>query len=973
MKGEKPGLFDKAWWSGQVLEWAMRDPAFKTEMFRFVDVFPVLTTPDEIYRHVQEYLLRPGVNPPRAISMALKGAGMGGIARRMAAAQIARNLEGTAKNFIAGADIKDTVKTLRQLRKQRQAFTVDVLGEATVSEPEAEAYAGRYRVLIDGLTAECAEWKDDALLDTDDRGGLPRVNISVKASAMYSQLDPIDPEGSVEAAARRLLPLFVRAREQGAFINIDMESHDLRDLTYALFRRVMETPEMAGFEDAGVVVQAYLRDAEDDLRGLIDWAERAGRRITIRLVKGAYWDYETVKAHQEGWPSPVWLDKGDSDACFERCADILLGHHAVVRTAIGSHNVRSIAHAIACAEHHGVPQDGYEIQCLYGMAEPIKAAVVARGHRLRVYAPVGELIPGMAYLVRRLLENTSNESWLRHGFAEGADPDTLLARPHPTDRDPMLRPVPGALTDVEDPPPFQNEPLRDFAHPPARAAFGRAVAGVTERLGGTFAPVIDGRRVETGASLDSIDPADGATVIGHVQMARIEDADAAVAAAKRAFPGWRDTPARDRAATLFRLAAKMRAERDALSALVVREVGKPWREADGEVCEAIDFCEYYAREMLRLDVPQRMQHLPGELDHLFYEPRGVALVIAPWNFPAAILTGMTAAALVTGNTVVMKPAEQSMVIAARIFELAQAAGVPPGVLHFLPGQGETVGAHLVAHPDVATIAFTGSMAVGLEIWRAAGVTLPGQDRLKRVVCEMGGKNAIIVDSDADLDEAVSGVVKSAFGYAGQKCSACSRVIVLDDHHDAFVQRLEEATASLVLGDPADPATAVGPLVERSAQRRLETTIAAARSRARLRVGGGAHDGPGFFVQPTIFDEVSPEDPLANEEFFGPLLAVLRARDFEHALELANGTRYALTGGVYSRSPAHIEAARRGFRVGNLYINRGITGAIVGRQPFGGSRMSGAGTKAGGPDYLLQFLDPRAVSENTLRRGFAPEE
>ncbi len=971
MRGEKPGLFDKAWWSGQILEWAMRDEAFKTEMFRFVDVFPVLTTPDEVARHIQEYLLRPGLEAPAVIKMALKGAGLGSIATRMATGQIAKNLEGMAKRFIAGTDAASAVAALRELRQQKQAFTVDLLGEAVVSEPEAEAFAARYVDLIDGLARECAGWSPDERLDRDDQGPIPRVNVSVKASAMYSQFDPLPFDRTVEAAARRLLPIFRRARERGVFLNVDMEQHAYKDLTLALFRRVLEDPSLEGWEHAGIAMQAYHRDCEADVRELVKWAKKARRRVTVRLVKGAYWDYETVRAAQEGWRCPVWLDKADSDVTYERCAELLLDNHKHVRTALGSHNVRSLAFALATAEKMGIPQSGYEIQCLYGMAEPIKAACVARGHRVRVYAPIGQLLPGMAYLVRRLLENTSNQSWLRLGFVEGKGQEELLAPPRPVNRDPYLRPRPPAETPADRPPPFANEPLRDFTDPARREAFTAAVRNVERVLGRTYAPIIDGKPVQTGRTMERLDPNDGRTRVGTFHLAGVAEADRAVAGARAAFPAWRDPPVRDRAGLLFRVAARLRARRDELSALMVREVGKPWRMCDGDVAEAIDFCEFYGREMLRLSEPRLTQHVPGETNHLVYQGRGVSVVIAPWNFPVAILTGMAAAALAAGNTVVMKPAEQSTVLAAWLMEIFQQAGAPPGVLQFVPGVGEEIGPRLVSHPDVSTVAFTGSLQVGLQIWRDAAATAPGQALLRRVVCEMGGKNAIVVDGDADLDEAVLGVLHSAFGYAGQKCSACSRAIVVADHYDAFVQRLVEATRSLVVAPATDPGSSVGPVIDADAHQRILRTIADARARGLRLVLGGEHPGPGWFVPPTIFADVPPDDPIAQEEIFGPVLAVIRARHLDEALEIANGTRYALTGGVFSRSPANIAKAKEKFRVGNLYVNRGITGAMVQRQPFGGFGMSGGGTKAGGPDYLLHFLDARVVTENTQRRGFAP--
>jgi RHH-type proline utilization regulon transcriptional repressor/proline dehydrogenase/delta 1-pyrroline-5-carboxylate dehydrogenase len=404
----------------------------------------------------------------------------------------------------------------------------------------------------------------------------------------------------------------------------------------------------------------------------------------------------------------------------------------------------------------------------------------------------------------------------------------------------------------------------------------------------------------------------------------------------------------------------------------VYECGKGWREADADVCEAIDFCEYYAASAERLQ--GRGVDVPGEENRFVYRPRGVAAVIAPWNFPLAILTGMTTAALVTGNTVVMKPAEQSSIVGAQLMEIFREVGLPPGVLNFLPGPGETVGAALVEHPAVAIIAFTGSRQVGLAInARAAQVSLSTHVGVKRVIAEMGGKNAIVVDDDADLDEAVQGVVKSAFGYQGQKCSACSRAIVLAGVHDTFLARLVEATRSLSIGPAEDPGNRLGPVIDEESRQRILKYIELGRKEAReaLRMDVGKLAEEGFYVGPHVFSEVKPDARIAQEEIFGPVLAVLRAPDLDQAIRLANSTDYALTGGIFSRSPANIDRARHEIQVGNLYINRPITGALVGRQPFGGFKMSGIGSQAGGPDYLLQFVIPRTITENTLRRGFAP--
>ncbi len=394
-------------------------------------------------------------------------------------------------------------------------------------------------------------------------------------------------------------------------------------------------------------------------------------------------------------------------------------------------------------------------------------------------------------------------------------------------------------------------------------------------------------------------------------------------------------------------------------------------EADGDVCEAIDFLEFYGREMLRLGEPRPLGHAPGEDSQLVFEPRGVAAVIAPWNFPLAISTGMTAAALVAGNTVVYKPAEDSVGVGSALSDVLRQAGVPDGVFNFLPGEGATVGARLVSHPDVKLIAFTGSMEVGLQIVESCGRVAEGGQEVKKVIAEMGGKNAIIVDSDADFDIAIREVIHSAFGYQGQKCSACSRLILPESIHDAFLARLLPAIESIQLGPADDPSTYVGPVVSEEARQKILSYIEIGLQEGQLALRRSVNGTEGRHAPIAVFTGIRPEHRLAQEEIFGPVLAVLKVRDYDHALEVANSTRFALTAGVFSRSPVNIEKARRQMRVGNLYINRGCTGAIVERHPFGGFKLSGLGTKAGGTEYLQEFMVMRTITENTLRQGFAP--
>ncbi len=417
----------------------------------------------------------------------------------------------------------------------------------------------------------------------------------------------------------------------------------------------------------------------------------------------------------------------------------------------------------------------------------------------------------------------------------------------------------------------------------------------------------------------------------------------------------------------------MRSARYELAAWEVLEVGKTWSESDADVVEAIDFCTFYSQEMRRIGNGRLTQDVPGEVSIESYVPRGVAAIIAPWNFPLAILCGMTVAALVTGNTVVIKPAEQSSVLGAIFMSLLQEAGLPDGVANLVCGTGEEVGSLLVAHPAVDLIAFTGSREVGTLIWGTAGVTHRDQRNLKKVICEMGGKNALIIDTDADLDEAVLGIIQSAFSFQGQKCSALSRLITVGDIHKRLIPRLTEAVAALEIGQPEHPNTDIGPVIDHDSLEKVQGYIDLGKREHHLVFQAQLPAGlEGYYVAPAIFDSVQPDARMAQEEIFGPVLAVITAKDLSTAIQIANNTPFALTGGLYSRSPQNIERARSDFLVGNLYINRSITGAIVGRHPFGGFKMSGGGTKAGGSDYLLNFMFPRVVTENTLRHGFAPE-
>ncbi|MGB5962042.1 MAG: L-glutamate gamma-semialdehyde dehydrogenase [Coleofasciculaceae cyanobacterium] len=950
-------------WDDKLLDWAMANPGLRAQLFRFIDTLPALRSKPEIARHMQEYLGDESVELPAALKGMLNFAAADSMPGQVAATTVSTAVETLAHKYIAGETTKQVIKTIERLRKEKMAFTLDLLGEAVITEAEAQSYLDRYLELLEELSDEAKKWSTVEAIDSADGETLPRIQVSVKLTAFYSQFDPLDELGSTERVSDRIRILLRRAKELGAAVHFDMEQYAYKDLTLSILKQLLMEEEFRSRTDVGMTLQAYLRDSEQDLRGVIDWAKQRGYPLTVRLVKGAYWDQETIKAEQKDWQQPVYNEKAATDANFERMTQLMLENHEYIYSAIGSHNVRSQALAIAIAETLNIPRRRFEMQVLYGMGDQLAKALVKRGHRVRVYAPYGELLPGMAYLIRRLLENTANSSFLRQSL-EDRPVEELLAPPVVDPPQPPLNK--GGLKEG-----FPNAADTDYAEEEARAAAQQALQNVRQQLGKTYLPLVNGEYVETEVTVDSLNPSNPTEVIGKIGLLSIEQADAAMAAAKAAFPAWRRTPVRERAGVLRKAAELMELRRAELCAWVVLEVGKALKEADGEVSEAIDFCRYYADEMERFDQGHNYD-VAGENNRYIYQGRGVVVVISPWNFPIAIATGMTVAALAAGNCALLKPAEVSSVIAAKIAEILVEAGIPKGVFQYVPSKGSTVGAHFVKHPDVHLIAFTGSQEVGCRIYAEAAIVQPGQKHLKRVIAEMGGKNGIIVDESADLDQAVVGVVQSAFGYSGQKCSACSRVIVLAPVYDAFVGRLVEATRSLNIGIAEAPSTQVGPVVDANAQKRIKEYIEKGRTEAEVALEMPAPD-TGYFVGPVIFSEVPADATIAQEEIFGPVVAVIRAENFQEALDIANGTNFALTGGLYSRTPSHIEQATAEFEVGNLYINRTTTGAIVSRQPFGGFKMSGVGSKAGGPDYLLQFLEPRTITENIQRQGFAPIE
>jgi RHH-type proline utilization regulon transcriptional repressor/proline dehydrogenase/delta 1-pyrroline-5-carboxylate dehydrogenase len=944
-----PLVLTPAWFQQHLLDWATSDPDFRVKLLRFVDVLPTLRTPQSVADHVRQYFR--GTRAP--FIEAASGLASARPFRPILSQIVRSGVFSMADRFIAGATPEEALPRLRELAKDGVGYTVDLLGEATLSDTEADAYRDRYVALIEALAAAESE----------------HINVSIKLSALCPHLEPAAPAWVSAASAPRLRDILRAAMNHGAFINFDMEQYRYRELVLTAFQDALLEPEFAAYPHFGIVVQAYLRDAEQQISDLASFAKRRGTPVAVRLVKGAYWDEEHIIAEQNGWPVPVYTDKQETDASYDRCTDLLLDTWTHLRPAFGSHNPYSVAQAAVKARARGIADRDIEFQMLYGMAEGLRRQVAEMGWPTRVYMPLGQVIPGMAYLVRRLLENTSNQAWFNSG-ASGRDGvtshESLLPGAVAETGGETARTASGTTH-------FRNSPPAAFFLPESRGQMHEAIKRRRQSFGAKYPILIGEEAIADRETARVTYPDEPETVLGFVAQATSSDAAAAVAAAVSALPAWRDMPAAARTEVLRHAADLLEAERFHLAALMVFESGKPWHEADGDVSEAADYLRYYGAQAEALGAPRQVSQIAGEHNEYFHSGRGVAAIIAPWNFPLAIICGMSAGALAGGNCAILKPAGQSPIIAHELVRILRAAGVPPGVVQYLPGPGSQVGQALVEHPDVDIIAFTGSSEVGLRMIETAAKTRPGQRSVKRVTAEMGGKNAIIIDDDADLDQAVAGVISSAFGYAGQKCSACSRLIILDSAYEEAIERLARAVESLVVGPPHLPETFVPPVIDAAAKTKIEGYITGAGDYARLLVRGSAPGGDGHYVRPTVFTDVPADSPLAQEEVFGPVLAVFRARTFEDALAIAENSRFGLTGGIFSRNPRHIELARRQFQVGSLYINRPVTGAIPGRHPFGGMRMSGIGEKAGGPDYVRQFMEPRTISENTTRRGFAPDE
>jgi RHH-type transcriptional regulator, proline utilization regulon repressor / proline dehydrogenase / delta 1-pyrroline-5-carboxylate dehydrogenase len=840
-----------------------------------------------------------------------------------------------ATRFIVPDTPAEVSARLEDLKRLGRNASLDQLGELVLTQQEADHYAKAVIRLIDLATTHYGSSVDRR---TVNDAGIPRAQVSVKLSALSTHFNPIDPKATAEEMHERLSRILRHAKRRGAFICFDAEHYAYRDLSVHIPALVLAaTPELDDFHDVGFVVQAYLQDAVSFVEQVTALARQRGHHIQVRLVKGAYWDAETTEAAAADVPAPTFWNKAETDIHFQQLVLCILERSDALALAVGSHNVREHAFAETVRAHLYPHAPVIEHQVLHRTAEGLARALARAGWVTRDYVPVGDLLPGIAYLVRRILENASQVGILAQS-REQLSADIIATDPaHSLSAllaqgayawDPAVQATDGKFR--------PSSPVRLYV-PAERQAFAAALASTAVQTP-TF-----------------VTPADVAQMV------------------QRAMQGaeaWGAWPPEARAAVLIRAAEHMRAQRLALGALIVREGRKIWAEALAEVDEAVDYLRFYARSAIHWHtvLGDRLQ------------PVGVAAVIAPWNFPLAIPCGMTAAALATGNAVLFKPAEQTPAIGAALVTLLHTAGVPPDALMCVPGDGQ-VGAALVANPRVDLVAFTGSWEVGAQIFYTSA-RVPTR-RLRRVIAETGSKNPIVVTASADLDTAIEGILRSAFGHAGQKCSACSRVIVDARLALSLAKRLGQAARELHMGQAEDPATQLNPVITPMDAARLHT--AAERAAAEVQATGGqvvvdttASVAISDIVGPAVFllrDGVDPARvPLANDELFGPIVHLIPYTTPAQAVWFANGVPYALTAGIFAQSSEDVEFLARRLDAGNLYINRPITAARVGVEPFGGFKRSGTGPKAGGEEYLLAFVeiapgDPptEAATVENLRR------
>lgn len=938
IRSRKDGLLDKDYWQGKLIDWATKDLSFKIDLFRLVDVLPSLYDNNLLNKHIKEYLLKDERDLPLFLTTALKASGFS-FAKNISSAIFKKNVLAMAERFILGESLKEAEAKILKIYSEGFSSTIDLLGEACLSEKEAENYFFLYKDLIEKLPKII--------------NGMP--NISIKLTSLSSKLKPESLDYSVDLLQEKIFYLIDLAKKNNCFINFDTENFTYKNITYDLFIKTILHDSYKDWPHLGIVLQSYLKDSAKDFLRLLEAAKKRKTPFTVRLVKGAYYDYEVVRSDRFGYPCPVFAQKSQTDLCYEDLSRKLIDNAQHLKPAFASHNLRSLAHALVYAEEKNLKKQEIEIQMLYGMAEKERYALKEEGVSVRLYAPIGNLMVGMSYLVRRLLENTSQLSFVRLAQSPLENPAKLLQKP-------LLAQETKEELDNS----FNNAPNIEFSYRENQEKIAAVIKQIKQNFPIIVNPVINGEEKKGGNYYINYCPSYQELIISKINFAKQNDADLAMESAYNSFSLMQNLSINKRCENLYNLANILEKEKLYFISLLVWELGKNFLEAESEVLEAIDFCNFYADMAKKHLFPKKILSKKGEENTLYLHPKGPAAIIAPWNFPLAILCGMSVGAYVAGNPVILKPAKQANGVGFSLFKAMLNAGFLKEAVHFLPGFGEDIGKYLVNHPKIKIICFTGSKDVGLAIMQKA------YD--KKVMAEMGGKNAIIVDEDADQDEAIRGILQSTYGFQGQKCSASSRLILINNpHQEKFLARLMEAAKSIKIGASDRLENFMGPVIDKEAFLRLKEQISLLEQDNGVEILYKSKELSGGLFIPIIMAKINDQNHyLFQKELFGPILCIYIAQDLDDAIKAANNSQYALTFGFYSRSPQNIQKVTHNIEAGNIYINQKITGAIVARQPFGGFKMSGTSVKAGGEDYLYHFVHQVAVSENTSRQGVTPE-
>ncbi len=948
------------WFQDKLFRDMLQNPTLKKQMIAFMDVATGASS-GKIGDYFKQYFPKDKTQATGLLKVALWAGRLGLVSDAFLGRQIQKAIDMMAKRFLAGETTEAAIQTAQGLRKEGIETTLDVVRENVVSVKEADEYEQSVTDLI-------RTWSNTDVGEPLTPGGVPVRHVSLKLSALTNRFNPVAHDHVVEEVSGRLLRIFQEAKRQNdagrpVMVNVDLEEFHVRDLSYQIFWKALSDPSLAGWDHAAVVVQAYARGSESVMMQLIDLAQRTGKKIQIRIVKGAYHKYEQIVAERRGWEQPLYLSQKETDRNFRRLARLGLLNHGRVRLAIGSHSMADIGYVQDLREALGIDKLAVEHQFLRGVGDPLARAMVKLGIPTRFYGPFGNKAKAMGYMVRRLDEVTP-ESAIGQTHVAGTWEEYRQRQEHHYR---MSASRAARAAREKKTPEFRNEPETNFSKGSARWQMQQAIE-LRKKTPVRVAPMIgeETPAFDPARAKEVFSPGDLELSLGHVMPADESDVERALTSAQLGSTVLKHLPAGKMSDLMRRAAALSRERKFEIAADLVLEAGKTWEAALADVDEGIDFLEAYALDAAR---GERLR-----------KGLGVGAAIAPFNYPFAIAMGEVAGQLAFGNAVILKPSDLTPMVGRHVAQVLRDAGAPKQAVQFLPGPGRLIGQKLTETPLVDCYAFTGSNLVAHDIVQRAASNPPVRGGVKVVVAETGGKNPMIIDDSADLDVAVEAVLSGAFGMAGERCSATSRVIVLDGIYDQFMERLVEGAKSLFVGDPGNPKTQVGPVIGLKQFNDIRDYIEIGKKEATLAfVPDLSHIKKwGYYIGPHIFRDVPRNARIAREEIFGPVLSAFRAKDFKEAMEIANDTSYALTAGLISRNPENISTFFRDIQAGNAYVNRAQIGARVREQPFGGTDDSGTGPKAGGLYYAGRFSAlredaPRGVVLPTLPSDapFAP--